>query len=236
MKKWFAFFMLFFLFGALPCHGGLLDGFFRGSKMKGGSDPSTTGAGIREALAVGTQNAVSSLSLKNGYFSNEAVKILVPEKIQNVADTLKKSGFEQKVDNFVLSMNRAAEKAAPQAKGIFIDAIMGMTLDDAHGLLDAGNTAATGYLRSKTYQEIYDAYKPTVSSSLDQAGGTAAYNEMMKTFTSIPLMSAPSLDLIHYVTNQAIRGLFHLVGQEEIKIRTDPNARVTALLKDIFGE
>jgi uncharacterized protein DUF4197 len=237
MKKIISVFFLFFFLGALPCYGGfLLDGFFRGSKMGGGLNPSTTGAGLREALAVGTENAVSLLSSKNGYFSNEAVKILVPEKIQNVAETLKKSGFEQKVDDFVLSMNRAAEKAAPQAKGIYIDAIMGMIMDDARGLFEEGNTAATDYLKSKSYNEIYDAYKPIVSSSLDQTGGTAAYNDMMKTFSSLPLMTAQPLDLSSYVTTQALEGIFHMVGQEEIKIRTDPEARVTDLLKDIFGE
>ena len=236
MKKIISFFCLFFFLGTLPCYGGfLLDGFFRGSKM-GGSDPSTTGAGLREALAIGTENAVSILSSENGYYSNEAVKILVPEKIQNVAETLKKSGFEQKVDDFVASMNLAAEKAAPQAQGIFIDAIMGMVMDDARGLFDEGNAAATDYLKSKSYNEIYDAYKPFVSSSLDQTGGTAAYNDMMKTFSALPLMSAQPLDLSSYVTTQALTGIFHLMGQEEIKIRTDPEARVTDLLKDIFGE
>jgi hypothetical protein len=240
MKKIIPYFLLFFFLGALPCHAGFLDGFFRGGsnfqKMRHGSDPTTTGAGIRDALAVGSQNAVALLSKENGYLGNEAIKIPVPEKIQHVAEMLKKSGYEQKVDDFVLSMNRAAEKAAPQAKGIFFDAIMGMTLDDAQGLLDAGNTAATEYLKSKAYKEIYDEYKPIVSSGLYQEGGNAKYIDIMKTFASPTLMSAQSLDLDDYVVNQALAGLFHMVGQEDIKIRTDPEARVTDLLEDIFGE
>jgi Protein of unknown function (DUF4197) len=239
MKKFISLFLLFYLFGALPCFGGVFDGLFGSYKFfpKGGhSDPTTTGAGLRDALAVSAQNAVSLLSQNNGYYTNEAVKIIVPEKIRNVAETLKKSGHEQKVDDFVLSMNRAAEKASPQAKGIFFDAIMGMTLDDAQGLLEEGNTAATDYLKSKAYQEIYDEYKPIVSSKLDEEGGTAKYLDMMKTFASPTLIPAQSLDLDDYVTNQAIAGLFRIVGQEEIKIRTDPDARVTALLEDIFGK
>lgn len=239
MKKCITFFLLFSILGTLPCYGGVFDGLFGNFQFfrkKSGLDPMTTGAGLRDALAVSAQNAVSLLSQKNGYFANEAIKIPVPGKIRNEAETLKKSGNEQKIDSFVLSMNRAAEKAAPQAKGIFFDAIMRMTLDDAQGLLDEGNTAATDYLKSKAYKEIYDEYKPIVSSRLDQEGGTALYIDIMKTFASPALMPAQTIDLDHYVTNQALGGLFHIVGQEEIKIRTVPNARITALLKDVFGE
>ncbi len=239
MKKLIAFILIYSIFGALPCNAGVFDGLFGSYKFfsrEGSSDPSTTGAGIRDALAVSAQNTASILSLKNGYFTNEAIKIHVAEEIRNVTENLKKSGYEQKVDNFVLSMNRAAEKASPQAKGIFFDAIMGMTLDDAQGLLDKGNTAATDYLKTKAYKEIYDEYKPIVSLRLDQEGATSKYLDIMKTFASPTLMSNQSLDLVDYVTNQAIEGFFYMIGQEEIKIRTDPNARVTDLLKDIFNE
>jgi hypothetical protein len=132
----------------------------------------------------------------------------------NIANSLQNSGFEQKVDKFILSMNRAAEKAASHAKGIFIDSILGMTMDDAQGLLDKGNTAATDYLKSKTYNKIFEAYRPIISSNLSQPGGTSTYNDMIKTFTSSSSMTAPSLDLDDFVTNQAIEGLFHTLGRE----------------------
>jgi hypothetical protein len=193
-------------------------------------------SGLKEALSVGTGNAVSLLSTENGYFGNELTKILMPEKIQNVADMLKKVGMGSQVDNFVMTMNRAAEKAAPQAKEYFMGAIKEMTFDDAKKILDGGNTAATDYLDTKTRDKIYAAFKPTVSSSLDQVGATKSYKDMMQSFTSIPFMSAQSLDLDHYVTDQALKGLFLRVGEEEAKIRTNPAARVTGLLEQVFGK
>ncbi len=203
--------------------------------MGGAPDLETTISGLKQALSVGTENAVAFLSRNNGYFKNEAVKILMPEKIQNVADTMKKFGFQQQVESFEMSMNRAAEKAAPKAKEYFLEAIQEMTFDDAKGILNGGDTSATEYLKSKTSGKIYEAFKPMVENSLDQVGGTAAYNNMMQTFTSLPFMSAQSLDLNHYVTNEAMNGLFLMVGKEEKKIRTNPAARVTDLLKKVFG-
>ena len=191
-------------------------------------------SGLKEALSVGTGNAVSILSMDDGYFGNELTKILMPDKIQNVADMLKKVGLGSQVDSFVLTMNRAAEKAAPQAKEYFMGAIKEMTFDDAKEILDGGDTAATDYLDAKTREKIYSAFKPSVTSSLDQVGATKAYKDMMQTFTSIPFMSAQSLDLDHYVTDQALKGLFLRVGEEEAKIRENPAARVTSLLEQVF--
>jgi hypothetical protein len=158
----------------------------------------------------------------------------MPEKIQNVADMLKKVGMGEQVDTFVLTMNRAAESAAPQAKGFFMDAIKEMTFDDAKKILDGSYTAATEYLDSKTRQKIYDAFKPTVSTQLDQVGDTKAYKDMMGSLSSIPFASAQSMDLDHYVTDKALEGLFKVVGEEEKKIRTNPTARVTDLLQQVF--
>ena len=230
------------LISAPPVHSGVFDQIMEGIKPalegKETGNPlnlETTISGLKEALSVGAGNAVGTLSKSDGFLANEAIKILMPEKIQNVADMLKKVGYEQQVDNFVLSMNRAAEKATPQAKSFFMDAIKEMTFDDAKKVLDGGDTAATEYLQSKTYNNIYEAFKPIVSSSLDDVGGTKAYKEMMASFTSLPFASAQSLDLNHYVTDNALKGLFHTVGEEEKKIRTDPTARATDLLKKVFG-
>ena len=191
-------------------------------------------SGLKEALSVGTGNAVSILSMNDGYFGNELTKILMPEKIQKVADMLKNIGLGSQVDNFVLTMNRAAEKAAPQAKEFFMDAIREMTFDDAKKILNGSDTAATEYLNAKTRDKIYSAFKPSVTSSLDQVGATKAYKDMMQSFTSLPFMNAQSLDLDHYVTDQALKGLFLRVGEEEAKIRENPAARVTSLLEQVF--
>ncbi|MGE5284298.1 MAG: DUF4197 domain-containing protein, partial [Actinomycetota bacterium] len=174
-------------------------------------------------------------SKTDGYFGNQAIKILMPERIQKVANILGKVGYQKEVDDFVLSMNRAAEKAAPQAKAIFIDAIRQMTVEDARRILDGGDTAATEYFKARTSGKLYDAFQPIVSSSMNEVGTTRSYKEMMGKYTALPFTSAESLDLDRYVTNKSLDGLFYLVGQEEIKIRKDPAARVTDLLKTVFG-
>jgi hypothetical protein len=160
----------------------------------------------------------------------------MPEKIRTVADMLGKVGYQRQVDEFVLSMNRAAEKAAPQAASFFGDAIREMTFDDARKILTGGDTAATEYFRAKTHDKIYDSFKPIISSSMDKVGTTRSYKEMMSKYEALPFVSKQSLDLDHYVTSKALDGLFYMVGQEEKKIRTDPAARVTDLLKTVFGK
>lgn len=223
-------------FGASTAYGGLLDGFLEKINPPAVGDADQTISALKEALSIGTGKAVEKVSLADGYLSNEAIKILMPEKIQNVADMLKKVGYGNQVDAFILSMNRAAEAAAPKAKSYFIGAIKEMTFSDARKILNGGDTAATDYLRSKTFKKIYAAFKPTVASSLDQVGGTRAYKDMMRTFTSLPFISAQSFDLDHYVTDRSLQGLFYMTAQEEKKIRTDPTARVTDLLKNVFGK
>lgn len=199
-----------------------------------GTSEDTAISGLKEALSTGTVNAVMSVSQLDGYLGNQMVKILMPEKIKMVADTLAKVGFQQQVDDFVTSMNRAAEKAAPQAKSFFLEAITAMTIEDAMGILNGGDTAATDYLKEKTTDQLYETFKPVIESSLNDVGGTRYFNEMMKSFTSLPFMTAQSLDLNHYVTEEALDGLFLMIGQEEKKIRTDPAARVTDLLQKVF--
>ncbi|HTR45181.1 MAG TPA: DUF4197 domain-containing protein [Thermodesulfovibrionales bacterium] len=202
----------------------------------GGADEKTTAKGLKEALAVGTENAVKNVSRVDGYFGNQMIKILMPEKIRKVADVLEKVGYKQQVDDFVHSMNRAAEKAAPKAASIFGDAIREMTIDDAKKILTGGNTAATDFFKAKTHERIYGAFKPDVGSAMNEVGVTRSYKEMMSKYESIPFMSKESVDLDHYVTTKAMDGLYYMIGQEEKKIRTDPAARVTDLLKTVFGK
>lgn len=199
------------------------------------TDEKTGAAGIREALAVGTERAVKSLSQVNGYFGNEAVKILMPSSIQKVADVARMAGYQKQVDEFVLSMNRAAEAAVPLAARHFGDAIREMTLDDVRGILTGGDTAATDFFRRKTGDRLYAAFKPVVSKKVDEVGATRAYKSMMGRYESVPMMGGQSLDLDDYVTRKSLDGLFHMVAQEERKIRTNPAARTTELLRSVFG-
>lgn len=202
----------------------------------GATDDKTGAAGIKEALAVGTENAVRSLGRPDGYFANEAVKILMPEKIRKVSEVARMAGFQRQVDEFVLSMNRAAEAAAPLAAKFFGDAIRDMTLEDVRGILAGGDTAATDFFSRKTRDKLYAAFKPVVAKKVGEVGATRAYTDMMGRFDKVPMMGGrQSLDLDDYVTNKSLDGLFRMVGEEEKKIRTNPAARTTDLLRTVFG-
>lgn len=202
----------------------------------GSSDTKTDIAGIKEALAIGTEKAVNSLSKADGYFGNQAVKILMPKNIQKVADMARIAGYEKQVDEFILSMNRAAEAAVPVAAKIFGDAIRGMTVDDVRGILTGGDTAATEFFKRTSEKKLYTAFKPIVSKKVDEVGATRAYKDLMGRYEQVPLMQSKSLDLDDYVTRKALDGVFYMVGQEEKQIRTNPAARTTDLLKSVFGK
>jgi Protein of unknown function (DUF4197) len=224
----------------VPSRAGFLDDMMKslGSADSPGAglDNGTIVKGLKEALATGTGRAVASVSRQDGYFGNQAIKILVPEKLRSAADLLRQFGYRQEVDDFVLGMNRAAEKAAPKATEYFIAALKSMSFDDARKILQGGNTSATEYFRQKTGAEIHRAFEPVVSDSLQQVGAVKSYRQMMDTFKSIPFAgSATTFDLDDYVATKAVDGLFSMVGEEEKKIRTDPAARGTELLRTVFG-
>ncbi|MCU0590703.1 MAG: DUF4197 domain-containing protein [Desulfobacterales bacterium] len=194
-------------------------------------------AGLKEALAVGTGNAVQTLSKSNGYFGDAAVKILLPEKMQKAAEVLKKAGYQKEVDDFILNMNRAAEQAAPKARPIFEDAVRKMSFEDAQKILKGGNTAATDYFKAKTSSQLTDVFKPVVSDSMNQAGATRSYKALTDRYNSmVPFGKMDAFDLDSYVTGKALDGMFLKVGQEEAKIRTNPTARTTDLLKKVFAK
>lgn len=199
--------------------------------------PQDIAAGLKEALAVGTGNAVQTLSKSNGYFEDAAVKILLPEKIQKAAEVLKKAGYQKEVDDFILSMNRAAEQAAPKARPIFEDAVKHMSFDDAQKIVKGNNTAATDYFKTKTSSRLTEAFKPVVADSMNQAGVTHSYKALTRRYNSlVPFGKMDSFDIDNYVTGKALDGLFLKVGQEEAKIRTNPAARTTDLLKKVFAK
>jgi hypothetical protein len=192
-------------------------------------------SGLKEALAVGTGTAVQTLSKANGYFGDAAVKILMPDKLRTAAAVLKKAGYQKEVDEFVLSMNRAAEQAAPKARPIFEEAVKKMTIEDAKGILNGGNTAATDYFKARTSPRLTEAFKPVIAESMNQAGTTRSYKALTDRYRSVvPFGGMDAFDLDGYVTGKSLNGLFLKVGQEEAKIRTNPAARTTDLLKRVF--
>jgi len=193
------------------------------------------GAALKQALQVGTENAVRLTGRTDGYFRNEAIKILLPEQLRTLASGLRTVGLGAQVDELVLGMNRAAERAAPQAKQIFWDAIGAMTIDDARQILGGGDTAATEYFRARTSGALAAAFRPVVEASMREVGVTRQYAELYRRAQAIPFLNVEAYDLDRYVVTRALDGLFHVVGDEEKKIRTDPAARVTELLREVFG-
>ena len=192
-------------------------------------------SGLKEALQVGTENAVRSTGRLDGYFGNPKIKIPMPEKLQTMEKGLRALGQGDQVDEFVLSMNRAAERAAPEAKAIFWDAIREMSFRDAEKILNGSDTAATEYFRRKTTERLATAFRPIVSDAMNQVGVTRQYKELVGRARSIPFLKTEDLDIDDYVVRKGLDGLFYVLGEEERKIRREPAARVTDLLKDVFG-
>ena len=193
------------------------------------------GQALKEALQVGTENAVKLTGKTDGYFANQAIKILLPERLKSLESGLRLVGYGPQVDELVLGMNRAAEQAAPAAKQIFFDSIGEMSIDDAHKILDGPQTAATDYFKSKTTGQLTTAFQPIVEKSMGQVGVTRQYEDLLGRAKSIPFLNVEQFDLNHYVVGKSLDGLFYMVGEEEKKIRTNPSARVTDLLKEVFG-
>jgi hypothetical protein len=183
---------------------------------------------------VGTGNAVALTGRPDGYFRNETIKILMPPKLRTLERGLRTAGLGRQVDDFILSMNRAAERSAPLAKGIFWNAIREMSFDDARHILGGGDTAATEYFRGKTSGELTTAFRPVVEQAMNEVGASRRWEELMRRARSVPFVRAQALDINAYVVTQALDGLFHVLSEEERKIRTDPAARVTSLLKEVF--
>ena len=193
------------------------------------------GAGLKEALKVGIDNAIKLTGKTDGYFANELIKITMPQKLQMMEKPLRTLGFTKQIDEFILSMNRAAEKAAPSARDIFIDAIFKVNLADVQGLYKGGPNAATEFLKNKTYNKLKSQFAPIVTKALAEYNVTKKYQDIIGRYQQIPFAQkypAPSIE--DYVVTKSLDGLFVVLGQEEAKIRKDPAARTTDLLKEIF--
>jgi len=213
--------------------------FLKGAqKMLGTSDSiseSEIVEGLKQALEIGTTKAVDLVSKQGGYYNNPEIKIPLPGSVQKVENLLRGAGFGSKVDAFELSMNKAAERAAPEAKSIFWDAIKKMKIDDAKKILNGREDEATLYFQDKTSARLQEIFEPIVKESMGEVGVTRTYQDLNAKVEKIPFADSLNLDLDKYVTAGALNGLFQMLAEEEKKIRSDPAARVTDLLKKVFG-
>ncbi|MSU59303.1 MAG: DUF4197 domain-containing protein [Pedosphaera sp.] len=201
--------------------------------------------GLKQALGKGVERAVASLGRADGFLTNLNVKIPIPEKLRTVEKTLRTLGQEKMADDFIASMNHAAEQAVPLAASVFGDAIKQMSIADAKGILAGTNNAATRFFRRTTETNLFARFLPVVQKATDQVGVTAQYKQMMGKVGSAESLGGlfggrskatmQSADLDAYVTQRALDGLFVMVAEEEKRIRENPAARTTDLLKKVFG-
>lgn len=193
-------------------------------------------AGLKQALEIGSNNAGSQLSALNGYFGNQLIKIMMPPEVRQVEQTLRSIGMGSEVDKAILAMNRAAEDAAKKAAPIFVEAIRTITINDGLSILRGGNGAATNYLKGRTTQQLTNAFRPVIENSLRKVDATKYWSQVFTIYNRLPTTRTKvNPDLTGYVTERALNGLFVTVEQEENKIRQNPSARVTDLLKKVFG-
>lgn len=214
---------------------GALEGVIPG-RAGGLMDAQTVADGIREALRVGSDRAVESTSKLDGFLGNVLIRIALPDEFQPVADTLRKLGLGRQVDEMEVAMNRAAERAAGEAREVFWDAVSRMTIEDAFAVLEGGDTAATDYFRSRTERSLHERFKPIVEEKMSEVGLYLVYSELTDYYNDLPMVTSPALDLNEYVTEHALDGLFTVLAQEEKRIRNDPLARTTELLRRVFGK
>jgi hypothetical protein len=191
--------------------------------------------GIREALVNGTAESVKLVSIPDGYWGNPEIKIPFPSEAKEIESRLRSIGMGKKVDEFNVTMNRAAEQAATEAKPVFIAAIKGMTVKDAINIVKGANNSATLYLQNTTAPELKSKFQPVIKISLDNVNATRYWSDLITIYNKIPLIKKMNPNLTEYVTDKAINGLFIMIAKEELKIRKDPMARTSELLKRVFG-
>jgi hypothetical protein len=192
------------------------------------------GSGLKETLILGVEKGVDQLSKPDGFFKDPAIKIPLPQEANIVEYKLRSVGQDKIVDETIESINRAAEDATTAAKEIFVTAIKGMSIDDAMSILQGEDNAATLFLDKETRASLIREFKPIVQASLDKVGATKNWNILFTNYNKLPFVKKVNPDLVEYATTKAIDGLFIQIAKEELKIRQDPAARVTDLLKKVF--
>ncbi len=192
-------------------------------------------AGLKEALTVSTRNAVDSTGRPDGFLENAAIKILLPDKLRKSGNGLRLIGMGSQVDALEVEMNRAAEQATPAAEQIFINAVKQMRFDDARQILSGNDTAATEYFCRQSSDQLIAAFAPIVHREMENVGVVRQYNQLMNNPVALRVAAIQNFNLDDYVVGKTVDGLFYVMAEEEKKIREDPMAQTTSLLKEVFG-
>lgn len=200
-----------------------------------GMDPTMIANGLRQALDFGISKQVSKLTQKDGFYKNQLVKILLPEELQKVDRTLRDIGLSSLADEGLKVLNRAAEDAVKGATPIFVDAVKQITFTDAKNILLGSDTAATSYLQGKTNSALYSKFNPVIQNSFAKVGADQIWTNIITKYNAIPFVNKVNPDLTDYVTNEALKGVYTMIGVEEKNIRTKISSRSTTLLKQVFA-
>lgn len=199
-------------------------------------DSETVAAGLKEALRIGTERSTNQTSAFDGFYGNALIRIALPEQYDGAASTLRGFGLGSQVDDFEMSMNRAAEKASGEAVSVFWNAISNMTISDAFGILNGADDAATVYFRRQTGDELAARFQPIVINSMEAVGVYRVYDDLVAKYNLLPIPKPEAVDLDDYITTRTVDGIFAVLEGEEKKIRDDPAARTTELLRKVFGK
>jgi Protein of unknown function (DUF4197) len=208
----------------------------RPKSQSGGLTDDKIVTGLKQALSISTKNAVASTGRVDGFLKNQAIKILLPEKMRNAGKALRMVGMGRQVDELEVGMNRAAEQAVPAARQIFLNALTQMTFQDARQILSGGDTAATEYFKRASTSQLAAAFKPAVHKSMQNVGVVQQYNRVMQNPMVAQAATGRDFSLDDYIVGKTLDGLFYVMGQEEQKIRKDPMKQTTAILREVFGK
>ncbi|HLQ02124.1 MAG TPA: DUF4197 domain-containing protein [Burkholderiales bacterium] len=192
-------------------------------------------AGLKEALTRGSRAAVARLGVENGFFGNNSVKIALPPSLRRVEAVMRSIGMDRQADDLVLRMNRAAEAAVPQARGLLVDAAKNMSVQDAKGILTGGEDAATQYFKRTTSEPLAKRFLPIVKRAMAKVKAAEKYNEIAASGAKFGLVKEEDANLEDYVTRRALDGLFITIAEEEKKIRRDPAAAASSIIRKVFG-
>lgn len=192
--------------------------------------------GLKEALSIGAQKASEQLNQVDGFNKNPLVRIPFPEDCQKIATEVRNLGYGAKVDEFELALNRSAEQAAKEAAPVFVNAIKQMSLVDAKDILTGADTAATAYLRKTTYTPLYNTFSSHISTALQDNLVASKWKDITGIYNKIPFVKKVDTDLLRFTTNKALKGVFTIVAEQEAKIRKDPAAQATDILRKVFGK
>lgn len=201
----------------------------------GGISNTEIASGLRQALNFGIDKQVSKLTQKDGFFKNELVKILLPEELQKVDKTLRDIGLSKLADEGLKVLNRAAEDAVKEATPIFVDAVKGITFADAKNILLGNDNEATQYLSGKTETALYAKFNPVIKNSFSKVGADDIWKNLITKYNNLPFTKDVNTDLTDYVTKEALKGVYTMIGVEEKEIRTKLSSRTTDLLKKVFA-